>query len=194
MRGGFGNNKELPPFRLVGVWLVLQLPLGRLITAYQQLAGFGGVLSCQRAARQMFSCSEVAWSKMIAAATEFKALCQQIGLAVTELAAARACAELGRGVLLPNGQWGFSAFEDLARAENALNQMCGCMRNESITKAAMMLPSDKLKLFEPTAPLFGAETGEPCSPRSRANWTAVGHQALLASLEMGRRLRLCTGL
>lgn len=136
---------------------MLQLPLGRLIATYQKLAEFGGTLARQRAARHLMMVSEVAWKEMVAAASEFQGLCQDVGLPVTELAARRVCAELGRGSALPNGQWGFVGHEDLARAENALNQMCGCMSHESSTKVAMVLASEKAYLFEPITPLFGAE-------------------------------------
>ncbi|MES2282939.1 MAG: hypothetical protein V4542_16110 [Pseudomonadota bacterium] len=133
---------------------MLQLPIGRLFSAFQRLSVTGQVLKMHLPKQASMTMPDQDFIELQEAAKEFSDLCLDSSLLVTHEAAKRVCSDLQRANKNQDGSWTLD-FSASLRTSNALDQLVGCLRHEATTKAAMILPPDKLHLYAPSTPIYG---------------------------------------
>lgn len=135
---------------------MLQLPLGRLIEAYRALASFNQMITTFNYQKKEPEIIDRDFQGVLRSSDDFAQLCEVAGLSITHLAAKKVCEDVRMAKLGSNAKWVLET-PDMLRFMNAMAEMVGCMKNESSTKVAMVLPPDMVNLYEPTASLFGDE-------------------------------------
>lgn len=136
------------------LWDMLQLPIGRLFETYHHLAASGQILATAIQGHINVQWPDADYQWLLKDAEEFAELCKEASLAVTHQAATRVSIELRRISNGPGGLWILDVHA-LHRTKNAIEQVVACMRNESITKVALILAAEQSLLFNPNSPLFG---------------------------------------
>lgn len=143
----------MSPRQPLRLWDMLHLPLGRLILSHQKIAVLGQVFAVRASAQGSVSIDDAGYRDLVANADEFRDLCLELGFSVTHGAAIRVCEDVRRATS-KLAHWHFDSSAVL-HCDTALNQMWGCLRNESANMAALMLHGDAIAYFEPKTPLFG---------------------------------------
>lgn len=136
---------------------MLNLPIGRLFACYQKIAVTTQMFGWTLAHGTKPVLNDFDFQETVGHIEEFEALCGACGLVVSEGAAKRASEDFRRAQQNAQDKSWYFDTGSAARADNALNQLVGCVQNEAPTKVAMLLPPEKLSLYAPTAPLFGAD-------------------------------------
>lgn len=146
----------LAPYRILSLWDMLQLPIGRLLATFQNLVSTSQMFSMALSQQQkQCALTKHGYDELLDAADEFCRLCLDISLVVSHESAKLVCSDLRR-VIDVNSMVLFD-ISALLRVESSLKQLIGCVRCEAITKIAMILPPEKLALYEPKEPVFGAD-------------------------------------
>lgn len=148
---------------------MLELPIGRLIHAYQRLAStaqflknwhpdFGPPSHENKAYKDVMpTFRDEDYIELRELADEFCSLCLAVSLTVTHGAAKQVCLDIRRAKQDPKDNlWSLDKAARI-RLNGSLDGLIACMRNEAETKAAMVLPPEKLSLFSPIDPIFGTE-------------------------------------
>lgn len=145
------------PYSLVSLWHMLQLPIGRLFWTFQRLASTSQFFSSMvQGHNTNLVLSAEDYEETLSMAEEFTGLCLDTSLVVTHEAAKVVCLDLRRAEKNELGQFVLK-HQALHRANTSLYQLIGCLRSEAVTKAAMVLPPEKLQLYSPASPIFGSD-------------------------------------
>lgn len=135
-----------------------QLPLGRLIEAYQRLHTFG--MQTQHTDREGggIKMAEDMYERLVGTVDEFFKLCGEMSLTVTEQAAQAIKHDLRR-VKQVDGLPGYMVLQgfDLTRVRSSFENLIACFKFETKSKTMMLFPPEKLKFFEPDEPLCGTD-------------------------------------
>lgn len=135
---------------LMSVADMLNLPIGKLLSAYSHLITFSQVITIQ----SDVSLPERDYKELLGSANDLLDACNEMGLLVTKSATSDLIKEMKLAVV-NNGHFGFRDGNFL-RLKNYLLSMQHCMQHESTLKVALILPPDKAELFESSNPLFGS--------------------------------------
>lgn len=133
---------------------MLNFPIGKLLKSHSHLITFLQVLT-NIAPNTGIKLAPRDYQELIASINDFLATCNDAGLLVTKSAADT----LKNDLSLAESIDGAFAFRDggLLRVKNSLNSMQHCFENESPLKVAMILPAEKVGLFDSKEPLFGCD-------------------------------------
>lgn len=136
---------------------MMRLPIAKLIGAHTNITDFARVThdaSIDRAGQRM-EFPPNAYADQLRHAQDFCDACDEIGLAV----ASRAGSEylnLLRQIRQPDGSAIIKAL-DVGLFGTHATAASACFYHEAGTKVAMMMPFERVKYFEPKAPLFGQQ-------------------------------------
>lgn len=145
--------------RLGTFWDMLNLPFGQLFATYHRLVAFEQSMNyMDPQVGEGIKMSLVSYERFLATADEFHELCAQASLTVTELAATgvkRNLRDVKPGADDPEHMYLLGGV--FLRVKNSLQEVVTCLRFETASKTALMLPPEKAHLFEPPTPLYGPE-------------------------------------
>lgn len=127
------------------------LPIGKLIDAFGSLTYFHQSANLFQGPAMGFS--EKNFLMIRESANVFSTACNEMSLVVTYQFAEELRREFD-SVQITNPNTVLKR-DTLTRMVNILTQVSGCLRKESSLKVAMILPPDKVGLFESNEPLFG---------------------------------------
>lgn len=138
---------------------MINLPIGKLTAAVLKLAGFGqSVFFADDARADDIKIHGDGIAEMISAADDLANAARQIGLLVTEQIAAVLARAL-RSIPLVDGVWVIN--QDLMRKlRSSLLTMNFALKAEAETHVALVLPRNKLNLYEQKEAVFGQEVAD----------------------------------
>ena len=147
-----------PPYCLLSVWEMLDLPLGRLSFLYLRLGNFAQAIAQGIQHGLAWQQLQADWAVTVSEAEEFAALCEVVSLTTTKDAMDEVLNKM-RSRKVVNGACTIQ-FEDLRKLNRSLTDAIGCMRHESKRKILLILPPEKIRLYEQLSPLWGQEVAE----------------------------------
>lgn len=136
------------------------LPIGTLLDAFGSLTSFNqtaSLFTCPAMAHSTADSMGLSTKDFLAirdSANAFSAACKEMSLDITYQFAEDLRREFNAvQVTSPNM---VLTKDMLNQITNILTQISGCLRKESSLKVAMILPAEKVELFESNEPLFGS--------------------------------------
>ncbi len=134
---------------------MMRLPIAKLIGAHTNISDFARTThdrSIDRAGSN-FEMPQASFQDALRLAKDFCDACEDIGLAVS-YRAGREYLNLLKQVKQPDGS-GLIVANDVLLFANHATAVSACLYHEADTKVAMTMPVERVKYFEPKAPLFG---------------------------------------
>jgi hypothetical protein len=138
--------------QLFSIQDMLNLPIGKLLTAHANLSGFNQAIT--GTSTEVFVTPD-SYSDLKRHTTNLLEACGDIGMPVTKAAVSEffdelVCAEQ------KEGNFGFRS-DSCLRMKARLQASMNCFGYESGLKSALILPPEMAKYYDPQSPLFGEE-------------------------------------
>lgn len=142
----------LTPYTLWSLADMLNLPIGKLLTAHANLSGFNQVLVNHSSDVWVTPDSYADLKRHTISLLE---ACTDIGMPVTKAAVSEFSGELNCAEQM-DGNFGFRG-DSFFRLKGRLHASITCLGYESSLKNALILPPGMADYYDPPSPLFGAE-------------------------------------
>lgn len=140
-------------YQILSIQDMLNLPIGKLLTAHANLSGFHQAID---------GTSEDIWvtpdsySDLKRHTANLLEACESIGMPVTKGAASDFFDELNCAEQNDRGNFGFRG-DSCLRMKSRLHSSMTCFGYEVALKTTLVLPPDMAKYYDPPSPLYGTE-------------------------------------
>ncbi len=140
-------------YQLLSIQDMLNLPIGKLLTAHANLSGFQQAIVGTNVDIWVTPDSYNDLKRHTASLLE---ACDGIGMTVTKAAVSELAAELSCAELNSEGNFGFRG-DSCLRMRARLQSSMTCFEYESALKTALVLAPNLAKYYDPSPPLFSEE-------------------------------------
>lgn len=146
----------MTPYRLVSLWDMLQLPLGRFVVVASHIVATTQLIASFQETGRTPQFEDKYYQELLGTSAELCQISRDLSFFVTLGAGEDYRNALSAAKRNHHGDWCFDPHE-LSCVFRAGFTLSRCLHHETLTKVAMILPPEKMRLLEPTEPISGAE-------------------------------------